>query len=721
MMKFLRSILCIFFCVFAHEGHVLAAQTPRQRLLIIDTDGHQSYYNRTLITLAQSVGFAVTYQTVYEFIEKQKIESYDAVFFLLGLSFAKNIHSDLGAKSIKILQDFNARGDKTVGLFLPSAHKFSAVLFDMSLEILQSLHVFNQAKTYKKDNSSALLARSFLHYILQPDVLHGFAYGTTLINPKSVIFPVITDSYGIEFKQTIDLESNEITATVLPRITNAAPLPKALYLKNSITKNCYFITKLSEFNFADIAENFFRAPLHIAQRGAQLKAAQQTLWELNQACVNNSMPSKIPLCPELPKILTVEHITDIKKNAEQRINTTLQKNKQYAWIAQEGLTVAWEAPTDYSLHEDATIHALQKEDAVKAHELKAEALRKGITFLYDADINLVWFEFNPETFLSPRGKYKNKKAEFIEQVKQIATEFKKIYCNKKLPKIFVGTDITTNFGLVLPKNPVADLWGETYNKIPSPLDVTDFWKPELLDVFDAYCTTLGSLLPIDGIFLDFEMYHAPEQAGSYTELMDFSDIPWRVFQSKHTTVPPLKTPQKRVDYLKNNALFARYFSTLEAAAMELGKTIKNHMRTLVPNILIAAYAPTLPSSWFYRGIMAGLSSAQEPLILTTFNTDFYSHYQWLQEHNIHVLHGAPVLLSKLDCQESFGLIDELTQYHYFVWFNRPSRMVYKNKTNQWWSVEASPLDTHTVAHGIRNSGAHKRKKRNRLKNNSQKQ
>ena len=705
VMKFLQKLICVL-CIYACGAPVEAAQQPS--LLIIDTEGHQAYYNRTLISLAQSVGFTVTYQTLYEFLEKEKSVSFDATFFLFGLTMIQHMHSDIGSKLLKTIQKFNTQTGKTVGLFLPGSNKYSPELLAWALQLTHSLRMFTQ----KNDNSLKCIAQSFLHYLLQPDILHGLMHGTTLINPKSTSFPLISDSQGTEFTQRVDLYTNEIIATVLPQ--NSKTLPKGLYIKNTETNNRYFITKTSEFSVADIAENFFRVPIHAAQRTMQLQAAQQTLWELYQACINGAMPIAQPPRPELPTTLTTEYKERTKKEAEAHINATFKKNNRLNWIAQEGITAAWEAPSDYFLHEDSTIHTLSNNDIEKANQLKAEALCKGIQLLFDADINLVWFEFNSELFFSSRGKYKNKKAEFIAQVTLIATEFKKIYRNKKLPKIFIGTDITTNFGVELPKNTVSDVFGTHYSKIPSPLDITHFWKPELMDAFDAYVNAIGSILPIDGLFLDFEMYHAPEQAGSYTELMDFSDSTWNVYRSKNPTIPPLKSAHLRVDYLKNNALFANYFTTLENAAMHLGKTIKNHVRKRVPNILIAAYAQTLPSSWFYRGIMAGLSSAQEPLILTTFNVDFYSHYHWLQEHNIHLVHGAPILLSKLDTPESFGLIDELLQSHYFVWLSRPSRMVYNNKKNQWWSAEACELDTKTLANGINKTNTHKRKKRKHI-------
>jgi hypothetical protein len=117
----------------------------------------------------------------------------------------------------------------------------------------------------------------------------------------------------------------------------------------------------------------------------------------------------------------------------------------------------------------------------------------------------------------------------------------------------------------------------------------------------------------------------------------------------------------------------------------------------MPDLLIAVYLPTLPTSWFYRGILRGLSSQDEPLVTATFNTDFYSHAQWLADHNIHLIHGTPILLSKIQCAQDFSLITKFLQYHDFVWYNRPSRMVYRNRKGKWWSTEASDLDAHILA------------------------
>jgi len=100
--------------------------------------------------------------------------------------------------------------------------------------------------------------------------------------------------------------------------------------------------------------------------------------------------------------------------------------------------------------------------------------------------------------------------------------------------------------------------------------------------------------------------------------------------------------------------------------------------------------------------MAGLSSKREPLIMATFNTDFYSHAQWLEKQGIFLIHGTAIMQSKFKTPVDFSLIPELLGFQYFVWHNRPSRMIYwpEQRKNIWWTSEASPLPWQTVAKKI---------------------
>ncbi len=248
-------------------------------------------------------------------------------------------------------------------------------------------------------------------------------------------------------------------------------------------------------------------------------------------------------------------------------------------------------------------------------------------------------------------------------------------------------------------NYVQNVYCSSYTKISSPFDMANFWKPEVLDVFDTFITTFQKSFPIDGVCFDLEMYHAPEQAGMYTDLMDFSDTPWQTYCSyvKDQDTRSLTSVKKRMRYLQQEKKFAEYFTILEQASKELGKSIKRYMRKKQPNLLFSAYAPTLPHSWFYRGFLAGLSSKSEPILLATFNTDYISHHNWLTKHGIHCIHGGALMLAKLGTKKDFKLIPKLQTLHSFIWYNRPSRMIYEYNKEQlesvWWGIEATSYNS----------------------------
>src|SRR5690606_8286303 len=107
---------------------------------------------------------------------------------------------------------------------------------------------------------------------------------------------------------------------------------------------------------------------------------------------------------------------------------------------------------------------------------------------------------------------------FTAALKKKSTELK-----LPLPHIFIGMEISGNFGSKLPIESAKDIYGKNYTKIPSPLDFENYWQKEVIEVFDRFYEiwqhNIGNDLPLAGIFLDFEMYHAQDQTGQYTNLM----------------------------------------------------------------------------------------------------------------------------------------------------------------------------------------------------------
>lgn len=639
-------------------------------LLILDSDGKSSYHYRSLQELAHSVGFQPSIKSLYQFLENPQIDSYDMVFFFIS-PYMLNTNHPLSQYYIQIIREYMQMPHKICGILLPSHMRYSESLqkkfdtFFMQLLPSENPQILHDCITYLLKKSDSLL---------------GTVFGTTLLNKSTVQVPsFFTQSTGIHLIPVDNHAISEQTKSVLPL---------GFLLQDQKNNSTLFISKDSFFNFADIDENFWIMPFKLHQRNEFLSVAQDYLYALHKQ-LKPSAEIKKPL----PTYFADNTNQQKKITAESYINKAL--NKKYAWIHKHGISCAWLDPFDFFAHEDA----LKK-------MTPGTALKNGLAFLYNANFNLLWFEFIPEWYLSSNGLKKQEKTKYIQQIRQLALHLKYFFMlkGKPLPKIFVGMNLTSNFKTAPVIHPVKNIFGNVYDKIPSPVDVEHFWKPEVLDVFDAFYKTFHTILPIDGVFFDFEMYHAQNQAGTYTDLMDFSDLAWNIYSTSDENAHGITTHEDRISYLQKYKKFPAYFDALENEAARIGTMIKQQMRQHNKDLLFAAYAPTLPSSWFYRGIMRGLSSATEPLMLATFNTDYYSHHDWLVNHNIHLLHGSVLMLSKLKESPDFNLIQYIKNHHYFIWYNRPSRMNYgytQEELNKvWWGIEASALSAEEIAKGL---------------------
>lgn len=710
---FILSCMCVVLSGLAYGQAVdVPKKDARIPLLIVDTNGTDEYANRNLMVLARSVGYEPRFIDFYTFIENPSIlDGQTNVMFMLGGDFLAHLADNpLVEMGMQSLERFSKQGGKNLSLLMPNTPRFDEKMAKEYFEVLKRLGVWwVSGEDIGALEQAAPIITSFIKHSM-PDALVGMKLGTTLITPRPRDVPPVVDARGAPFTHFISVgKSLEIEALPAGCAKKGADIamfaPFALAVKNQELNNRFYLGKSSVFTFADIAESFFRVPLSLEKRNELLSAAQQVLWNMAQDVKSERGERSAAACPVLPDLFSMRTMEDEKQRAQSHMAAQLKADPRYAWIVDRGIAAGWMAYGDFKLHELTTLFA-GKTDAEKARLIE-DATKRIVDFTYDADLNLLWFEFNPESIFSERGR--GDKASFIQDVTDMARALKKKFADEKkpMPKIFVGTDITTNFRSSPVACSVKDVFGKNYSKIPCPLDFENFWLPEVVKPFEAFCDALSAELPIDGIFLDLEMYHATDQAGEYDNLMDFSDNAWQVFSRFAVGAQALDQASvaERVAYLKDTKQFHTYFAALEREAEKIGRALKEHIRAKAPQVMFGAYGETLPATWFYRGLQAGLSSEKEPLIFASFNTDYYTHHAWLKDHNIHMLHGAVSLLSRLREKKDFDQLEALQRYHAFIWYNRPTRVAYPldvpARAQQWWGSEAPVLPADEVAAKIR--------------------
>ena len=576
-----------------------------------------------------------------------------------------------------LIDALSKRTKSTIGIIVPVPGGKSVMAFTLVKRILTKLGLSDESSK----NFGAFLDKA-LNHLLHSDASKSYGYDTALLYKKE---QNIDAKHLKQFPPLI--EAQKLLAMPLPYDTTfikkapeLTPLyPLGFYFKNKHTGNHFFITSQNYMHVTDINEPFTLNPIDSQLRSALLSGLLAMIYELRTLQRKNKITKKQLT---LPHSLTDAFSAQKKQQAQHQRKHLLAS--PYNWIPCEGIACGW-------MHLDPFEN--------KQEEVAERILQSGQ--------NMLWLQLTPELFLSDNGtRTAQEKAQFFERITRFtaALHKKAQEHNKSVPRIFVGMELSGNFATQPVNEEATSLYGTSYSKIPAPLDFEHYWKKELVEVFDRFYDhwkqSLGSGLPLAGIFLDFEMYHAPDQTGQYSNLMDFSDLAWHTYTKKtnNSALVKLKTTNDRLTYLLNNKQLGNNLSFLENEDEALGKKIKNHLNRTLPDGIIAAYNINLPHSWFYKGMLAGLSSPEKPLILATFNNEYYSHYDWLTKNNIHLFHLPVLLFSKLRNKADFNLINTFSEQHDGLWFNRYSRLEEpRNEEKTFdYGVESSPLDTLTV-------------------------
>ncbi len=675
-----RVFLVVFMCFVALSG------AQQKKMLLIETQHDPLYNYHGLQVLADHAGFMSTCVNFTAIPED--LSAYDAVFLLMsGYFFNKAFDSDLYKTVLNRLQNYTKISNrKIIGLIFPHETIFNNAMLDQTKRILAQFQLYPYSyteclKSYvqkiwsNKQIESDCLVQAFINYVLQPSYLRSANYATALF---------YKGSKHKEEELPLTLFSNNKPNAVtylMPKALNTQFTPMGLALEKDTT--LFFISKMSWIDVFEINENFKVNPIDRKKRSELIMSVQTSLQELHTFLSGDPASSTI----NIPSTFS-EKTSEQKKEAFQRKRRE-HMHQRYHWLDKSKINAAW----------------LELEPYIQNQTV----LQQGMSSILDAHLNLLWMSLSPERFFSPRvvGKDEQTKS-FLQGLTSFTKELKQASKKRKVtpPAFFVGCEITGNFGKQPVQYAVADMTGKKLDKIPAPFDWDTFWEQELIHPLTMFVQQwkagVGSGLPLTGVFLDLEMYHAQQQASEYTNMMDFGDHTWQLYAQQYPEElkKTLTTVQQRISFLKKHEKFLEYYEFLQSEARKIGIRIRNSIRNILPDAMIGVYSMTLPHSWFLLGILSGLSTPTDPIILATFNNDAYRHFDYLQKQSIYCFHIPVMLLSKFRSPKDFSLIQQVRKYHDGIWYNRFSRLVETLNDKVWWQLEASPLDKQMVSQKI---------------------
>jgi len=672
--------LLSFLCVYSQEAD---SCEKYKTLLFIDTYANEQYSYNNFFELMQNTGYKPEYINYYE-LKNKDIIKYDAVVFLVSTKFMNSETSFIFDDVIDEITKFIESKNKTICFLFPDT-------------VAQPSQTEKAKQIIKDTNALTSFARRtfkpWINYFLKYNLQKNRFYKTALYPKPEPKKEIVEKNEDLEFYYCADSQADLLLASLLPLNNKYCDIikrlfPFGLYIKDFRHNNNVFLFKSPTMLFNESEEDYRINPISQNLQNKLEKVLQEVFIEIKMISEKTGIEDIIKNQHnfELPEKLTLNFYNEQKKLAQNIRNKTTDHN-QYKWC-KNGIWAGW----------------------IDLEAYDGGMLEIAIENIATANLNLLWIRFDPENYLSKNGISEKNKDLYFERINRFTKALKQKYqdLEKDLPKIFIGTELTGNFKTIHNFDSMKDIYNNNYTKIPSPFDIENFWKTEFFNSFEEFVkiwnNSVGNGIEIGGVFFDFEMYHAQNQESSYPSLCDFSDSSWNLYK-KHLTPEETTNLQnlsrdQRIKYLYKNDKLKDYFCVLQKEACLLGEKIGQYIKEKLPNALIGAYMPAIPSSWFYLGILSGLSTKQEPIILATFNNNFFTHYQWLVANNIHCLHISVILLSKLKTENDFGIINNIRQKHDGVWFNRFSRLGHQHEDGKWWSVESTPLDYKLVVKKI---------------------
>lgn len=212
--------------------------------------------------------------------------------------------------------------------------------------------------------------------------------------------------------------------------------------------------------------------------------------------------------------------------------------------------------------------------------------------------------------------------------------------------------------------------------ILSPLDLR-YWYEVMIPSLEEVAA-FGLVHPsVKGATIDFEMY-GYDPFKIYPQAIGFEDVAFSAFLRAavgHLDEQTLAgaasvRPEQRYEWLRMRGLLRFYFLLLETESEKLGRLIRRRIHAIDPDFIFGAYQAALPDTWFYRGLIRGLSTPEMPMIWMCFQGISAPDVDRFWNQGRHILNASAVMLGTVPIREYPEAMLAGRRFHDGYWINR---------------------------------------------------
>ena len=161
-------------------------------------------------------------------------------------------------------------------------------------------------------------------------------------------------------------------------------------------------------------------------------------------------------------------------------------------------------------------------------------------------------------------------------------------------------------------------------KVQSPLDLR-YWYEMMIPALEEVARFSLKHPSVKGATIDWETYGF-DPFKMYPQAIGFEDVSYSAFlraaagHLDDATIAEAATliPAQRYTWLRDRGLLHFFFLLLENESEKLGRIIRQRIHAINPDFIFGAYQAALPDTWFYRGIIRGMSTPEMPMIWMSF-------------------------------------------------------------------------------------------------------